>query len=255
MTDYTCPNCNLQFSLSLAADDLRCPKCGQGGLAERLPDVLEEAEGAAAAPEPRAAAGSPAPIARKAPVVARRSGKPGASAARRAGAGAGAEAAPAKRKPIVAIAAVVVVVAVAAAYFATRGGGGADPTEPGARDVAATDATATGREPGAEPGADATAPIPQTGDPRADFQARRARLAVDDLAGRKELLEFCREHGLDDARGPLLREILLLDSEDEIARRSFGFTRHDNPGSPLHGRWLNKADAELAAAFDSLLAK
>lgn len=249
MTDFTCTNCNLQFSLPISGDDLRCPKCGQAGLAERLPDVLEEVDSAGAAEVGSTPSPGPAP---KSKIPPRRPARTGAPAARRTTERNASPEVPRKRDPKLAIAGVGVVLALAAGYFAwNRGGDG------GAADSssAQTGADTPTPNPQANEPSRADAPPPSTGDPRADFAARKARLTPGDLAGRRELLEFCREHGLDDARGLLLREILLLDSEDDTARRSFGFSRHANESSPFHGRWLTKADAELAAAYDALLSQ
>jgi hypothetical protein len=99
-----------------------------------------------------------------------------------------------------------------------------------------------------------TAPV-ATGNPAVDFKARHASLAAGDLAGRLALVEFCREHDLADQRLLVLREVLLLDAENEVARKSLGFTKHATAGSPFEGRWLTKTEGELASAYDALIAK
>lgn len=250
MTDYTCTSCNLNFSLSLSADDLHCPKCGSGGVAERLPETLEEVDAPASELEteaPRAKPAVPSAIRR----TGNRGAKDGAKPVTKEGTkGSGrrptaSEAAPeGSNHHLPKILVVALLAGVAVWYFAYR-----DPSKPSDPKPNTPHETNLVSAPPTE-----VAPLPSTGDPLADFKARYAQLAPGDIAGRKALVEFCREHDLNDQRSLVLREILLLDSEDETARRSFGFTRHDVESSPLKGRWLSKADAELAAAFDSLIA-
>lgn len=248
MTDYTCTSCSLNFSLSVSADDLHCPKCGSGGVAERLPDALEEVDAPASELETKAPRAKPA-----VPSAVRRTGKSGAKSVTKEGAkGSGrrptaSDAEPMERNHhLPKILAVAIVAGIAVWYFALRDPGKTPEPIPGT--PLETNLVAAPKTEVAPPSP------PSTGDSLADFKARYAQLALGDIAGRKALVEFCREHDLNDQRSLVLREILLLDSDDEAARRSFGFTRHDVESSPLKGRWLSKADAELAAAFDSLIA-
>jgi hypothetical protein len=244
LSDYRCGTCATSFAMSGVEGAVRCPKCGAEA-AEVLPDDLEEvAPGAVPPPQPRPAATR----ARSAPQPSRRTASGAASrtqATRTRAPGDGATEPPPNRTIPIVIGAVIAAAAVAA-WFGLRDGGGSG--EDRATNTATSgpiDATEN-----AAPGK----PVAASGAPSDQAAARHAALAPADLAGRKELIAYCREHDLDAVRLALLREVLMLDPQDAEARIALGFKRHDAPNSPFHGRWLDATDQKLAAEFDARLA-
>lgn len=235
MTKYQCSACSATFTAATTAKPPRCRKCGSRETAPfaaqpepddvaELPDDVEEIGSADALTEEVEAA-----PARGSRPPARRSARRGSPAPGNA-----------KKPPLAAFVGIgAALIAVAAVFIATSGKSKRDDAPP----PKAGDSAA--ETPQAKPPAN----------PTEDLAARRARLAPGDLAGRKELITFAKEHELNDARLALLREVLLLDSEDVDARRALGFTKHETAGSLFQGRWLTKSDAELAAAYDSLIGK
>ncbi|MCG8450309.1 MAG: hypothetical protein MI725_12130 [Pirellulales bacterium] len=63
--------------------------------------------------------------------------------------------------------------------------------------------------------------------------AQRSRILPDTLAAHRELAAWCKEHRLSKQANHHLRRILELDSQDEQARLSLGFQKHQ-------GRWMTR---------------
>lgn len=240
MTKYVCSACSATFTVASAAKPPRCRKCGSRDTAPfsaRAEQASASDDDVAELPDDLEEIGSADALTEEVETAPTRAGRPSARRSTRRG-----HAAPEKAKtpPVAAFVGIgATLIAVAAVFIATRGGSKDEETN------------------GSKPAETAAQPAPEKppANPAEDLAARRARLAPGDLAGRKELIALAKEHELNDARLALLREVLLLDSEDVDARRALGFTKHETAGSLFQGRWLTKSDAELAAAYDSRIGK
>lgn len=244
MISAACSACGVAFDVTNkpAGASFQCPKCQAGTI--QVPDPsavlsLDDAaeigsateltdEIGAASELAEEIAGAPAP-----PRLTRTSRAAGAStgAARRPRA----EPAPRRKSPVGLILAGVVVVAGVAGFLLTR-----DKTDsPGGSPQVAATGTAD----------DPIAPAPAA-TPIAQLQQRLTALADADLDGRIALLAFCDEQHLTREKGEVMRDILLLDPDSELARSWFGQQRYAGANPRFQGRWLTADETLLADAAD-----
>jgi len=100
--------------------------------------------------------------------------------------------------------------------------------------------------------ADAVARIETAPSPVQRLQARRDKLAAGDVAGRMELADYCRDHGMHGRERELLLEVIELAPDHAQARTRLGFVRSERgwieraeqlraQGMVEHeGRWLTR---------------
>jgi len=145
--------------------------------------------------------------------------------------------APGHWRLLIGIAAAVVALGLCAWFVIERGNSG-----PGAPAAAGEAARSAPQAEGGEPAAPSS--------PTERVAAQREALAPGDLEGRLTLAAYCREHGLDDQRRLLLREVLLLDADNELARQTFGFRKYDGPALRFQGLWLDAEEVRIAEAAE-----
>lgn len=228
VTEFHCPECGHAFAPAAASDEaMPCPKCG-ASVPPPLPDEVEEIGSAdelleEVAPQPKRTpprrtavrSASRAPVAKPKP----------------------------NRLPLV----LVIAGAIAAgAIIVVTQKKGASP------DVPEVPSASAPKDAGGAAPANVPAPSSAPATPAAELATRRKALAIGDVAGRLELADYCRDHELPDERGELLREVLLLDADNAAARRAFGFAQYAKPESPWKGRWLTKAEQQVADAFETV---
>ena len=87
--------------------------------------------------------------------------------------------------------------------------------------------------------ADAVAKIEPAPSPVQSYEARRKKLAPGDVAGRMELADYCRDHGMHGHERELLLEVIELGPDHAAARERLGYVRG------AHG-WIER-DEQLRA--------
>jgi hypothetical protein len=96
------------------------------------------------------------------------------------------------------------------------------------------------------------APAQTYASPRDEFAARRDALPIDDVPGRLDLAAFCAENKLRNERLDVLREVLLLQPQNEAACRELGFRKYTGSAAAYKGMWLSPVDHGLALGAEKL---
>ncbi len=285
MIQAACSKCGASFNVEgkPAGASFKCPKCKAGHITVPAPAVedsaLEELTDAEEVPaedielievdEAAAPSSAPVPAPKTTPRPAGGARRPASGArAPRAARSASEGAPPAKSsgKKIGIIAGVAVAIG-AGAWFATRGGSEpASPSSPPAQTDSTAKSSASGTNPINAGGAnDNGAPATTAGgnaatstpakalSPREDIAAKRAALAPADVAGRLALADAAQKANLRTERTLLLRDVLLVDPDNETARAALGFTKYTGRATPYKGRWMDKEATALATRAEEWL--
>lgn len=258
-----CSSCSASFDVSKKAPGatFRCPKCKTGTI--RVPEAetasepeLEPLEPVADAPAAAPATPRPASAAAASRAgSATRSSRTGATSARTKAARP-ARSAPTAGGPNKALLAIggAAVIGIAA-FFALRGGGASNPSDPPVAPIGAGSGVATARDGSAagtnaitDAGGAAQKPTP-VGE---SFEQRRAKLPAGDANARAELAKYATANGKPAEAKELNREALLLDANQADARAALGFTKYTGPATAYQGRWLNQADLETVKSREKL---
>ncbi len=272
MIQAACSKCSASFNVEgkPAGATFKCPKCKVGTItvpapvletleeladAEEVPaedvELVEMEEVAAPATQtPRPAAGARRPSGANAARPARAPRAPAAASA------------PKPKSKAIPIGIGVGLALAVGGFFAFKGGSKPDAkpsdTSTAAQSSADTSSALATNAPsnptaGGSSSATPTTPVAKSANPKEEIAAKRAALAPTDIAGRLALAKMAADAGLNTERTLILREVALLDPNEETARSALGFTKYDGRAVPYRGRWMDKEDAALATRAEEWL--